>query len=1165
MTQTNYTLITGQPFPQFAGKLSLNIDALRTWNSGSNFPTTFKAFDKYIDSNNGNFYIRNSNNTNWILHGNVNVPNFGIETSIVSDSTLSGEGTSSNPLRVTNPFTDLDKNSISFNERRIGYLEDGEIAIRKSPNTIIWSNPTSTIAGFRITGAPIGEAQLDTTTGWITEQTSGISNGNGLIFTVRISKESSPSSYRLLFRSPENYHIVSRLLSHMTQRIERNYINDYYQFTFPYNVAIGNIILQTTNSNTHIHQTVWLGGIDRFGIDQILTQENIFPSLEETIDGITPVTVNRDTSRKLIRIGLDGFNTEYWLNRVLPTRTTEDRGKLLSISKTDNNVISLVNSDALDIGLPQSPTQEGKYELDVNSRGDSSWIEASSGSGSSATGLVENYATIAKNATEAASTQTILTESQGFDRNTIYTINIIDNNDKVEGSVTDRGSNLSLGREIKSIVDDFRIYEFGIANNTDLTLRIRAGSAVGYTVIIRWLSGDPNPGIATVATDSTITGDGTSSNPLKVSKPVNDKNILDLAEHTRIIADRGRFLGISETNENKLALFDAPSDGEDTEHLLDLTNDIDLIDDTIEYEIAPADEMQWTGFSLSSGIATRLNSGIKITDGDKTLLTTSTWLTNATISGERAIVIRIKPSITNIANYGISIGNIEADSHQTHTFRMIGSDRNWSYFFVRNILPDNPGDNIGARKRVTNYTTAYHGDVNGPLRDRVNELSLSVVDIEAVVDDSSRTLATSARGGWTEFGSDSRLYSESPRNITLTQSELNVLSDVDTIWSQEGAQSHQTATIVRLNRLNANPNNYVFVSGTEGSVRLWSHNYVGQDSNWNYYIPHKNTSLRGESAKIEVIDESYHTVYHGKLGEEALNSVIGKPYGQLYWNYADGTLNPISYLRTDFIDELFGENISGSSAIQNIRLLVKGRIPGLTSSAQLKNINCGGFVVRTSFTLTQGEYVGGHIFGSSGIENTGDFSLFIPLTGDQLDTIKDNFRGQALRVDITYDVGDGNKRYRLTIPWLSQSQENSNPLTPYIPSTLIIGGGRRVRLGSRSWTMQNSQNIIYQNTGIVIPAMQDDDLLRISVAHPLFDTKASAGFMWEFIKNIPAGTVGANASFQNSFSFADTTDSNDPNPKCLFSLTNTRRLLVAFFVGGGQPAGGSVKVTAWKE
>ena len=96
--------------------------------------------------------------------------------------------------------------------------------------------------------------------------------------------------------------------------------------------------------------------------------------------------------------------------------------------------------------------------------------------------------------------------------------------------------------------------------------------------------------------------------------------------------------------------------------------------------------------------------------------------------------------------------------------------------------------------------------------------------------------------------------------------------------------------------------------------------------------------------------------------------------------------------------------------------------------------------------------------------------------------------------------------------------------------------------------------------------MENDDFFRIAVAHPSFSSKHTESYSWEFIKDLAmTDTVGGTASFNNTFSMGDAVDSGTPSPRVIFTLTSSRRLLVAFFLSGGNPVGGAVKIAAWKE
>ena len=77
MAQTNYNLITAQTFEQYNSKLNEIFGAIRSWNSGDDFPNNPSPFDRFV-RNTGDFFVRNGANTNWIKMGNVDKENFGI-------------------------------------------------------------------------------------------------------------------------------------------------------------------------------------------------------------------------------------------------------------------------------------------------------------------------------------------------------------------------------------------------------------------------------------------------------------------------------------------------------------------------------------------------------------------------------------------------------------------------------------------------------------------------------------------------------------------------------------------------------------------------------------------------------------------------------------------------------------------------------------------------------------------------------------------------------------------------------------------------------------------------------------------------------------------------------------------------------------------------------
>ena len=1244
-------------------------------------------------------------------------------------------------------------------QHRLDKLEDISLAVQTSPETQIWSlvDGRSDQARFESSGSSrtLAEASANpSSTSWVTRL---LSNPGGHWIVIRLPAGTAPSAYRLLINGTND-----TLVSHTTF-LGTAAGSDYYQYQYPASLPLYSIRLQSTNNRNHITNTIWLGSLDsNYITNNIVTQNNLFPILETSIDGKLPVSVNRDTTNKVVRIGLDGFNTEYLLDQTLPTRNNASRGKLLGLSAADEDALELydpgasgpaglIEPQSITVGalgtfavssgartpLPITGVSAGDYVTkkagansnlviakkstvqafatvtvrtnltsDVESRlgpqliptgpnvtilsqvspyvrtgstttytvtiaatftvsADNSEVGFSIGNrptfqpepmrvtaisgvaimplvgakgdpGADGTAeLDSNHKTVSVTNTTDLTFTNLLGSAESYDQNTVYFVTLTD------------GTSTDVTRSIAFEGQDFNGKQVRLTGNNDITffsdgtkLDVRSDDRRPFTAAITWFRAIPSTGqgggggggLSTVATDTTITGTGATDDPLKVAEPytaaertklaalrnytLTDDAVLDLAEATRTTSDRGLLLGVSETNQNELALLPTPESvdlTEEVEHLEILTSDLDPRGQTVEYAEAPAAEAQWTAQRLNTGLGGRLsalsNRANKLTAADLALLPSLTWSTSAAISADSVIVLRVKPSLINITNYGVSMGSADVMPHDPHTYRQIGSDRSWTYLLVGDVIPPNPGYNLFARKKVTNYITEFHGGVAGPMRDRVNEIAESVIDLERVQDSNTRTLAKADKAGWTEFGSDSRLYTDEPRDITLNNAELSLLADRDTLWSQEGSQSHQTAAVVRIKRNGALAKDYVFVSTTEGAVKFWAHNYIGQDANYNYFLPHKNTSQRGEGAKIEKITATTHTIYHGRLGQEVIDS-LPKPApsasAELFLAFANGTVTPVKSLRTDYFDQVFGTSLSGNTVRRDIRFLIKGVLPELTQLSQFASFNIEGNTVRAgSLTLEPGEYINSNFTLTNGDVAPGHFSLYVPLTNSQLGLIRDNSQGTNIRFDLNYLLSGINKRLRLSINWLSAAQARANPITPHIPPSSIIGGvgaspitgissstllpttnlvvgktyfqsgngvagtaapGLYLRTGS-GWTVLNKKRtavLSYEPSSTkfvrdqaylqlgVLPLMDDDDQFSISVTGiSSFRTRRTYDFLWKHIWQAPKATAGSTLVPANAGIILKDTEEDGTlgSPTLYFSFTADRGLLIA--IGSG--------------
>ena len=960
-----------------------------------------------------------------------------------------------------------------------------------------------------------------------------------------------------------------------------------------------------------------------------ITQQTIYPSLFSTLKHDKYLTITGNPTQHTLTVGINSINLQEAVIHSANQNgnlTTADRGKFLAISTTDQTKLRLASRPSFTPSQTNLYSAVGKIFID----GENTTVVEDETAKTIKIDVPDQTTVIQLNAehkevsvgTKTDSTFTnLLGSTDNYNANTVYFVTITDSDNDNVRSVAFEGQDFN-GKTIR-ITGSQEVQFF--SNNEKLD--VRSNNRRAFTANITWYEGEEGSssgGLSTVISDDTLSGTGASDDPLKVTVPftgpeklklggltnytLTDQKVLDLIDTSRESKDRGKLLGVSETDQDQLALFETPEavgEAEEVQHLESLTNDIDLITETIEWETAPASEAQWTGYATSTGNGQRLaalaDPKNKITDADLANFSSATWFTGNPINVDTVVILRIKPHF-NPANFGVALGNKEADVHHSHTFRMIGSDRNWSYFLVDVIEPPNPGYTIFTRKRVATYTTAYHGNVDGPLRDYVNDVAESTVDLERVVDSNTRTLADADKAGWTEF-SGGRIYANDPREITLNAAELEILQDRDTQWSTEGSQSHNTAAVVRLNRNTALPVNYVFVSTSEGSVRFWNHNYVGQDDNWNYFVPHKNTSQRGEGAKIEYVTETSHTIYHGKLGMEALDSIppVINASGRLSWAFSNGMRWPVTSLRGDVIDQIFGNFTSavGATVRLEARLLVEGVIPGLTSISQITNVRILGQTLRSNSALIPGEYIGGTAEIDSVLQGTGEFGLFATFTNSLLDAITQNISGESIRIEINYNLGDGAKIWRLTVPYLTAAQISMVPLSPYIPQSAIIGGvgispvtgtavvtqlpttniisgktyfqvgngvsgtaspGLYIRAGNGWRVISKTRTLIGTGinvdisanhtrlyaTGITIPVMDDEDILYVKVVdgpgiEGEDETKQLKSWLWKTIRVLPKGESGVLRVNQERFITGDLIDG---EPKYYLGLSNTNQLLI---------------------
>ena len=1098
MSQTpDFNLTTLVGFNTYAGKNNQIIGALRSSNSGPSFPINPQPFDFYINSNNSEFYIRNGKNTQWVKQGNVDQPEWGL-------------------LDALGEVYDF----------RLQALEDGQVAIQKSPNTISFDDSTSSQTGWVTSANPISNPQVES--GWRNVQTTGITSPQGRYFTVRLPKEAGASLYRLHFTNSEGQLVLNQRVSSMTHRNDRTYTTyDFYQFQFPYDLALGEIRLQTISTEAHIHQNVWLGQVGQYGINQILTPNHLYGPLSETIEAELPISVNVHSASKTIQLGLEGFGQRYFLDRMFPTRDNSARGKFLIISEADRSTLELKTLDLDDIstGLPDTPTVAGNYELKIAADGTTTWIKAAvSPSEATVSGAIQVAAAESKTYSVAAGTGDL-------PQSTLFNITIEVGSDSK--SIILRGSDL-VGSQTTRIGN--RTFQLDFTDGVGLRVRISAGTASSYEWVFSY--GDISGGTL-VKTDSSLTGNGSTATPLAVANP------------------------FTEVEEAQLR------------HLEELTNDDEIIQHQVLYEDAPAEEIQYIAVDPNSGLGTRLQAltrGGKALQSDIDILTAndSAFVSSGTLAVPLVVVFRIKPELT-VSLFGLKVGDVEASSHKTHSYMQIGTDSRYSYFIVGTIQGV-----VATRKQISAFTTAYKGELVGPPAERIHRNQQALLDMTVVHDTTTRTTAAAADAGFTNaFGDSNSLRTKSIETLQagLTPTEINELTDSNVVWLQDELLEDQTAAIVRVNHTRVNPANYLFWSRYTGLLRLDANSQIYRLDPWTYYRPHINFSGQAQATKIEVQSESSHTIYDGKLGPSAIESigdVGGLPDGQLFYAFSSGTVEPVTVFRADYIDSIFGNLAASNTKRTDLRLMIRGNASDFTATNQFKRIEVAGQPFRTgALALDNGEFINGSVDVDGVLQKSGLFNLYIELSNTQWNTITDN-PSNLLDVSLVYAVDGTDKTFRIRVPRLTQAQQLANPMKPWIPSGAVIGNGgggsSRTRLGGRSWNLDNSQNARYQDTGITIPAMENDDFLRIAVAHPSFSSKHTESYSWEFIKDLAmTDTVGGTASFNNTFSMGDAVDSGTPSPRVIFTLTSSRRLLVAFFLSGGNPVGGAVKIAAWKE
>ena len=569
------------------------------------------------------------------------------------------------------------------------------------------------------------------------------------------------------------------------------------------------------------------------------------------------------------------------------------------------------------------------------------------------------------------------------------------------------------------------------ASSTIRTVTLQQANPANHAALTQWQGaggGGGGGGLSTVASDSTLTGDGSAGDPLKVATP------FTAAEKAKLAGLTGGGGGTAD-----LGPLEARAD-----HLEELTPDLEIIQHQVAYEDAPASEAQYIAVGTSSALGRRLQAltrGGKASSSDIGVLTSndSAFVSSGNLTAPVVVVFRIKPELSP-SNYGLKIGSLEADAHKTHNYMMIGSDDKWSYFIVGTIQGF-----VTVRKQINDFTTAYKGELSGGPQERIHRNQEALLDMTVVSDGTVRTTAAAADGGWTNaFGDSDTLKTKTIQQLQagLTTAERNRLTANSVTWLQDENLENQTAAIVRINHGRVNPDNYLFWSRYTGLIRLNANNEIFRNSTWTYYRPHVNESGQAQAAKLEVQSESSHTVFDGELGPKAIASIGptgGLPDGQLFFAFNTGATEPITVFRADYVDELLGTLTPGTTKRTDLRLMLRGNAVDFTATTQFKRINIAGQPLRSgTLTLTDGEFIDGSVDVDSTQQKSGLFNLYIPLSNTQWNTITDN-PSDRLDVEMVYAVDGTDKTWRLRVPRFTQAEQTASPIVPYIPASLVKG------------------------------------------------------------------------------------------------------------------------------
>ena len=340
----------------------------------------------------------------------------------------------------------------------------------------------------------------------------------------------------------------------------------------------------------------------------------------------------------------------------------------------------------------------------------------------------------------------------------------------------------------------------------------------------------------------------------------------------------------------------------------------------------------------------------------------------------------------------------------------------------------------------------------------VTRLQEDTADIERTIDSSTRALVAAAVGGFTDvFDSTSRFYTSEPGAISsLTTEELATLQNARTVWQQDGSIRPQHAVVVRLAKLagaaqapktTRAPEGFVITTQTGGTERIWSYYQVGEDDDWTYYVPHRDTERRAsENGRLEELQVRAHTTFHGQLAGGALGSIDNRLEtfeGAASWLWSDGTTEPIHVFHPTAVDRIVGPTtgptIVSTALRPDVPVLLKGFIPRLTSVSQITAVRIGGLLARGSTALEKGEFLGGRVTGTDGAP--GHFALKCVLRNGNWHDIKNNGASSGeVGFQIFYNYDSLPWLWTLRVPYLTTTEATAAPVTPYIPIESVKRG-----------------------------------------------------------------------------------------------------------------------------